>query len=113
MHEWILDNGCTPYVIVSATTEGVCIPQDRAENGRIVLNVSPTAIRNLTIGNDQLEFDGRFGGRPFHVSAPIAAVLAVYARETGEGMAFEAAATADAPAPTQPTTPGGHLRVIK
>jgi len=113
MHEWILDNGKTPYVIVSTTVAGVSVPEDRAENGRIVLNLSPTAIRNLKIGNEVLEFDGRFGGRPFRVTVPIAAVLAVYARETGEGMAFEPAGPADQPAPTQPTTPGGHLRVIK
>lgn len=113
MHEWILDNHCTPFVIVSTTFEGVIVPQESAENGRIVLNLSPVAIRNLKIGNDVLEFDGRFGGRPFHVSAPIGAVLAVYARESGEGMAFEPAAPGDNPAPTQPTPTGSHLRVIK
>lgn len=113
MHEWILDNNCTPYVIVSTTHAGVEVPPDRAENGRIVLNLSPTAIRNLSIGNDQLAFDGRFGGRAHRVVAPIGAVLAVYAKETGEGMAFEASAPSEEPPlPPQPA-PGGHLRVIK
>jgi stringent starvation protein B len=112
MHEWILDNNCTPYVIVSTTHEGVEVPPDRAENGRIVLNLSPTAIRNLSIGNDTLEFDGRFGRRAYRVIAPIGAVLAVYAKETGEGMAFEPSAPSEKPLPPQPT-PGGHLRVIK
>ena len=108
MHQWILDNHCSPYVIVRTTVIGVQVPPGHAENGRIVLNVSPTAIRNLSITNEQLEFDGRFGGRSFHVSAPIDAVMAVYAKETGQGMAFEAESSTD-----QPPTPGGHLRVIK
>ena len=112
MHEWILDNHCTPYVIVSTTHAGVEVPPDRAENGRIVLNLSPTAIRNLSIGNDRLEFDGRFGGRAYRVVAPIGSVLAVYAKETGEGMAFEPSNGNEQPAPREPT-PGGHLRVVK
>jgi len=112
MHEWILDNRCTPYVIVDTTRVGVEVPPDRAENGRIVLNLSPTAIRDLSIGNERLEFDGRFGGRAYRVVAPIAAVLAVYAKETGEGMAFESSNTNEKPAPPEPT-PGGHLRVVK
>ncbi len=113
MHEWILDNDLTPYVIVSTTGADIDVPPGHAENGRIVLNVSPSAIRNLSITNDRLEFDGRFGGRAFHVSAPVGAVLAVYAKETGQGMAFEVEpADAAEPAPPEPT-PGGHLRVIK
>ncbi|HTO56261.1 MAG TPA: ClpXP protease specificity-enhancing factor SspB, partial [Pseudomonadales bacterium] len=72
----------------------------------------PTAIRNLSIGNDRLEFDGRFGGRAYRVVAPIGAVLAVYAKETGEGMAFEPGNANEQPAPREPT-PGGHLRVVK
>ena len=112
MHEWILDNGCSPYVIVSTTVADVQVPPGHAQNGRIVLNVSPTAIRNLLMTNDKLEFDGRFGGQAFHISAPIAAVLAVYAKETGQGMAFEAESAGEQPAPPEPT-PGGHLRVIK
>jgi len=77
------------------------------------LNVSPTAIRNLSITNERLEFDSRFGGSAFHVSAPVGAVLAVYAKESGQGMAFEAEPAGDDPAPTQPTPPASHLRVIK
>ena len=112
MHEWILDNDLTPYVIVSTASADTEVPPGHAENGRIVLNVSPTAIRNLSITNERLEFDGRFGGRAFHVSAPISAVLAVYAKESGQGMAFETEPAGADPAPPEPT-PGGHLRVIK
>ena len=114
MHEWVLDNNFTPYVIVNTGGPDVEVPPGHSENGRIVLNLSPSAIRNLNITNDSLEFDGRFGGRAFHVRAPIAAVLAVYAKETGQGMAFEADSNAgpEHPAPPDPT-PGSHLRVIK
>ena len=69
MHQWILDNDLTPYVIVSTTSPGVEVPPGHAENGRIVLNVSPTAIRNLSITNERLEFDGRFGGTSRSTSA--------------------------------------------
>jgi stringent starvation protein B len=112
MHEWILDNNQTPYLIVDATAKDVEVPPGHAENGRIVLNVSPTAIRNLSITNESVEFDGRFSGRAFHISAPVGAVLAVYAKETGQGMAFEAEGAGSEPAPPEPT-PGSHLRVIK
>ncbi len=114
MHEWVLDNNLTPYVIVDASANNVEVPAGHVENGRIVLNLSTAAIRNMTISNECLEFDGRFGGRAFHVSAPINAVLAVYAKETGQGMAFEPEkpVASDDPAPPEPT-PGGHLRVIK
>ena len=112
MHEWILDNNLTPYVIVNVTATDVEVPPGHAENGRIVLNVSPTAIRNLSITNERVEFDGRFEGRAFHVSAPVGAVLAIYAKETGQGMAFETETAGAEPAPPEPT-PGGHLRVIK
>lgn len=110
MYQWILDNDSTPYIIVSTAVPGVVVPAGHAEDDRIVLNIGPASIRDLEISNDAINFDGRFGGRAFHVSAPIGAVMAVYAKETGEGMAFEAERAADEPAPR---TPGGHLRVVK
>ena len=114
MHQWVLDNNLTPYVIVNTSGPDVEVPPGHSENDRIVLNLSPSAIRNLSITNDALQFDGRFGGRAFHVRAPIAAVMAVYAKETGQGMAFETDSSAESkrPAPSDPT-PGSHLRVIK
>ena len=113
MYQWILDNGSTPYIIVSTVGPGVSVPAGHVENGRIVLNIGPSSIRNLNISNETIRFDGRFGGQPFHVSAPVGAVQAVYAKETGEGMAFETeSAEAGEPAPREPG-PGGHLRVVK
>jgi stringent starvation protein B len=126
LYEWILDNDSTPYIIVNTATPDVAVPVGHAQNDRIVLNISPLSIRNLNIGNERVEFDGRFGGRPFHVSAPIAAVLAIYAKETGAGMAFEpdsaeegdtsknaAAAADDEPSQPKQPTAGAHLRVVK
>ncbi len=117
LFEWILDNDCTPYLVVSANFPGVAVPSAYVENGRIVLNISPQAVRHLDIGNQELRFDGRFGGKPFQVVAPIAAVMAIYAKETGQGTAFEV----DPNAPTPPEGPdddggnksGGHLRIVK
>jgi stringent starvation protein B len=117
LNEWILDNDATPYIIVDTTIAGVVVPDGLSENGRIVLNIGPNSIRDLQIGNDTIEFDGRFAGRAFHVSAPVRAIMAVYAKETGQGMAFEAEPagadeSVDKPAPGE-ATPGGHLRVVK
>ena len=111
LFEWIIDNDCTPYLILGTDVAGVEVPVDYIEDGKIVLNVSPTAVRNLDIGNTEVSFDGRFAGAPHHISAPIGAVLAIYAKETGQGMAFEAEAT-DEPEPPD-DTPGSHLKVVK
>jgi stringent starvation protein B len=118
LYEWIVDNQATPYIIVSTILDGVSVPLGRAENGRIVLNIGPNSIRNLNITNDGIDFDGRFSGQPFHVHAPIGAVMAVYAKETGEGMAFEldqgtAAAGEEPTASQNQSRPGSHLHVVK
>jgi stringent starvation protein B len=116
LYEWILDNDATPYIIVNTAASDVSVPDGHAQNDRIVLNISPRSVRNLAIDNERVEFDGRFGGRPFHVGAPVGAVLAIYAKETGAGMAFETDTAGDEPngepQPKHPA-PGGHLRVVK
>jgi stringent starvation protein B len=110
LFEWIIDNDCTPYLIVSTAVPGVSVPASYVEDQRIVLNISPQAVRNLDLGNERIEFDGRFGGQPFRVSAPIGAVLAIYAKETGQGTAFE---IDDGPSDTPPDDSGPRLRVVK
>jgi stringent starvation protein B len=110
--DWIIDNDCTPYLILGADVPGVEVPAEYVEDDKIVLNISPTAVRNLDIGNDEVSFDGRFAGRPHRISAPIGAVLAVYAKETGQGMAFEADSD-ERPTPPDDDTPGAHLKVVK
>lgn len=104
-HEWILDNNCTPYIVVDAGLQGVQVPTEHVANGQIVLNISPSAVRSLSVSNEALEFSARFGGVPMQVYIPIPAVLAIYARENGEGMVFGSEPGASGPQPPQP--PGG------
>ncbi|WP_166268509.1 ClpXP protease specificity-enhancing factor [Marinobacter caseinilyticus] len=87
-NEWILDNNCTPYIVVDAGVQGVQVPTEHVANGQIVLNISPGAVKALVIGNGALEFSARFGGVPMQVFIPLQAVMAIYARENGEGMVF-------------------------
>jgi len=87
-NEWILDNDCTPYIVVDADVQGVQVPTEHVANGQIVLNISPGAVRGLVVGNSSLEFSARFGGVPMQVFIPLQAVMAIYAKENGEGMVF-------------------------
>lgn len=118
LSEWILDNDCTPYIIVSAERKDVLVPERFVEDGRIVLNISPSAVRNLLIENDRVEFDCRFSGEPFHVHVVMDAILAIYAKETGQGMAFESSAASDGEEPppdgSRPGEGGAaRLRLVK
>jgi stringent starvation protein B len=111
IYEWCTDSGFTPYVAV-AVDESVRVPVEFVKNGEIVLNVSALATNRLKIGNDTIEFQARFGGVPRDVYVPITRVIAIYARENGQGMAFEVArpqapAGAErAPSSTAPRTEG-------
>lgn len=87
-NEWILDNECTPYVVVDASIQGVQVPTEHVANGQIVLNITPGAVKGLVIGNSVLEFSARFGGVPMQVVIPLRAVVAIYAKENGQGMVF-------------------------
>ncbi|NOY73676.1 MAG: ClpXP protease specificity-enhancing factor [Gammaproteobacteria bacterium] len=89
IHEWIVDNEYTPYVLVNAIEDGVVVPQQHVENDKIILNLSPKAIQCLHLGNDLIEFEARFSGTAMIVSVPPVAVMAIYARENGQGMIFE------------------------
>jgi stringent starvation protein B len=100
MHEWISDSQCTPHLVVDAGITGVEVPRQFVQDGKIVLNVSWSATAQLQLGNDELSFSGRFGGASMQVRIPIAAVLAIYARETGQGMIF--ADDAEQPPPGGP-----------
>ena len=90
LHEWISDSNCTPHILVDAGAPGVEVPRQYVQDGKIVLNVSWSATGQLQLGNDELQFNGRFGGVGMHVRIPVSAVLAIYARETGQGMMFAA-----------------------
>jgi len=89
LYEWILENECTPYILVNAFLDGVEVPQEHVKDGQIILNISPSAVQNLLVHNQAIEFDGRFAGIPKRVIVPIGAVMGVYAKENGQGMVFD------------------------
>ena len=111
LYEWILDNQCTPYVVVNANREDVQIPRAYVKDGQIVLNIAPTAVVGLKLDNDALEFNARFGGVAMQVYAPISAVLGIYARENGRGMIFDAEDTP--PEPPHPNEPDDSAKEKK
>jgi stringent starvation protein B len=89
MHEWMTANNQTPHLVVDAGISGAELPKAYVRDGRITLNVSWQATQGLKLGNDWIEFSARFGGVPQQVRVPVAAVLGIYARETGQGMLFQ------------------------
>jgi stringent starvation protein B len=88
LYEWMLENRLTPHLVVNAETQGVEVPTQYVEDGKIVLNVAPSAARDLHIGNEWLSFKARFRGTAFDICLPVQAVEAIYAKETNSGMAF-------------------------
>ena len=89
LYEWIVDNDCTPHMLVNAEYPAVQVPQGFASDGKIVLNVSPNAVRHLHMDNEAVSFEGRFGGVAHTLYVPAGAILGIYARENGQGMVFE------------------------
>ena len=131
LYEWISDNDMTPHLLVDATQEGVRVPAHTVNEGKVVLNIAARAVGHLNMDNDSVAFTARFGGVSHAVIVPIGAVLAIYARETGQGMALPPEdgtpggpdATPMPGSPNDDDTPpedggepprrGGHLRVVK
>lgn len=90
LYEWIVDNKNTPYLLVDAHGQDVSVPQSFVnKDGQIVLNISPSAVKDLQVGNDSVSFNARFGGVPTDIYVPCASVLGIYSRENGQGMIFE------------------------
>jgi stringent starvation protein B len=128
LYDWIVDNDCTPHLLVNAEFPGVRVPAGYANDGQIVLNISPSAVRNLHMDNQAVSFEGRFGGAPHSLFVPAGAMLAIYARENGQGMVFELEPPiadeeaddrgpegGDGPPGGEPPRPGGRpsLKVVK
>lgn len=105
IYEWLLDNNCTPHLLVNALADDVLVPQEHVKDGQIVLNLSPTAVRDLHMDNEAIACSGRFGGVPRELYVPVDAVMGLYARENGQGMLF---ADEDLPEPdgSDPDAPG-------
>ena len=88
-YEWLLDNECTPHLVVNAMLPGVQVPVQHVKDGQIVLNIAPHSVGNFDMSNERVTFSARFGGKPFQLNIPMAAVIAIYARENGAGTMFE------------------------
>ncbi len=88
LYDWIVDNGCTPHLVVEAKDERVRVPTQYVKDGAIVLNIAPGAVRDLVLGNDYISFNARFGGVAQDVLFPVGAARMIYARENGQGMAL-------------------------
>lgn len=138
-YQWIVDNECTPYIVVEADLPHVQVPPQTVRDGQVVLNISPSAVQNLLLEDEQVTFSARFGGVPFEVYIPVYAISAVYARENGAGTMFppeeipeltksDSDEVADEPAISvvesksevksetpsdKPKNKGSHLKVIK
>ena len=125
LYEWIGDNDMTPHLLVNATFEGVQVPKSTIKDGRVVLNIAARAVAQLDMGNREVRFKARFGGVSQSVVVPLAAILAIYAQETGQGMMLPEDgsgtmpndSTGEPPEPPEPPEDGpkrgGHLRVVK
>lgn len=135
LYEWIVDSSCTPYLQIHTHYPGVVAPAGFDDDGVLVLNISASATNRFHMGDQSIDFEARFRGTPMAVHIPVAAVLAIFAKETGEGMQFpmpnldeaqqqaelsvvDTPAASDAVVSTvepaaKPKRERGHLRVIK
>jgi stringent starvation protein B len=115
IYEWIIDNSLTPHLLVDAEDTRAILPTEFIEDGKIVLNIRPEAIQGLSLGNDEIEFNARFSGKPMHIVTPITAVLAIYAKENGKGMIFdqEDSEGDEPPPPVKKPTAKPNLRIVK
>jgi stringent starvation protein B len=115
LYEWILDNDTTPYILVDTSSDQVLIPPGIASDGKVVLNLAPAAIQNLEMTNEYVSFSARFNGVTEDLYCPISSLMAIYARENGEGMMFPPEESGDITEPStkndKPTGP--TLTVIK
>jgi len=118
IHEWALDNGLTPHIVVAADASGVDVPRQYVQDGKITLNISAQAAKGLSIGDSTVLFSARFSGQTKQITVPVNAILAVYARENGEGIVFGEVDKGDEPPPELPPQPPPRrgrpqLKVVK
>lgn len=99
IYDWIIDNRCTPYLLVDAKAVGVRVPRQAIKDGQVLLNIAPHAIDRLELGLEEVRFNARFSGVSQSIVAPVAAILAIYAQENGQGMMFPADSEAEAVEP--------------
>jgi stringent starvation protein B len=107
LYEWCTDHGFTPFIAV-LVDDSVRVPNEYVKDGEIVLNISFDATSALKLGNEFIEFKGRFGGVARDIFVPVNRVLAIYARENGQGMAFPMLASAAHPPSDSSVLEGRH-----
>lgn len=127
IYEWIVDNSMTPHLLASVDGSDVVVPEQYVENGLIVLNIAPSAVKGLLMGNESISFSARFGGIPREVHVPVRSIQAIYARENGQGLQLSES-TADAQGALEssdrlseeqssgaslPKSPSFHLKLVK
>ena len=129
LFDWIVDNNCTPHIVVNALAAEVTVPLQHVKDGQIVLNIAPQAVMSFAMGKESISFSARFGGVPFQVYIPMAAIIAIHARENGIGTFFppepayeawlsdggDTVPDIDDDEPPEPPKPSGRpsLRVVK
>ncbi len=106
MAEWMESNQLTPYILVDLHCQGVHVPQQYAQQDEVVLNISPIAVRELRLGNEEISFQTRFGGVTHHIVVPIQAVLSIYAKENNKGIYFSRDGDIQPPPPYRPSEVG-------
>lgn len=115
IYEWIVDNDCTPYIVVQAGYPGVLVPEQFVEDGKITLNAAPRSVRDLKLGNDSITFSASFSGVVYDIVVPCYAVAAIFARENAQGMMFEVKLPDVESEDVPPPSGGGKptLKVVK
>lgn len=117
IYEWCADSGLTPYLAVRVD-EHTEVPRTHVKDGEIVLNLSADAVRNLLMGNEMITCTGRFGGVSFNLMVPVAAVIGIFAKETGQGLMFQGEGTQSPPPAAgadaaKPKSSRPQLKIIK
>jgi len=118
LYEWISANKMTPHILVDAAIEGVDVPEQAVQKGKVILNIDHAAVHDLEMGNEWLSFNARFSGRRYEVRLPLEAVLAIYAKENGQGMMFAQEEGSLPPTDPDSDPDGGdsrrpHLKLVK
>jgi len=119
LYEWVVDNNCTPYLLVNATYQNVSVPQEFVNDGKIVLNLAPSAIQHLQLDNDFVQFSARFSGTSRVLYLPMGSILAIYAKENGQGMFFDDDEIKPSPeddpssSPQKPVSGRPGLKIVK
>ena len=126
IHEWAMENQFTPQILVTDSVDGVVVPKNHVKDGHIVFNIHINAVKDLQMGNETIRFSARFSGQSVQIEVPVEAVLAIYARENGQGIFFQDNEQTPPPeeTPEKPeqsvttekpelSSPKGHLKLVK